>query len=259
MIDDDKEVVLVNDVEDFVDFVFEGGLEKVQVKERTAGDCGADLVLFNVLLCAVFEAPLDFELRLKGFGLFGLVPEFVVVLVLPDHNFLVLLVDFYRVCPEIGMLWVFLSFEFVQKIKEKVQLGNLILFVVLVHVVPDARPDFLYMQLNPTPQLTNATLRQKRIFQLLRKVNVPDHYFHVTDLLKRLRNTVFHQSLNRSVKVLQELNAVHRVGVHLLLKVNVIMADFQFLQLTGTLLADDLVNVFVQTLHVSEDLFAGVP
>jgi hypothetical protein len=49
MIDNDKEVELVNDVEDFVDFVFEGGLEEVQVEERTAGDCGADLVLFNVL------------------------------------------------------------------------------------------------------------------------------------------------------------------------------------------------------------------
>lgn len=229
------------------------------MKERTAGDCGADLVLFNMLLCAVFEAPLDFELRLKGFRLFGLIPEFVLVLVLPYDNFLVLLVDFYRVCPEIGMLWVFLSFQFVQKIQEKVQLGNLILFVVLVYVVPDARPDFLYVQLNPTPQLTNATLHQKRIFQLLRKVNVPGHYFHVTDPLKRLRNAVFHHCLNRSVKVLQELNAVHRVGVHVLLKVNIIMADFQFLQLTGILLADDVVDVFVQALHVSEDVFAGVP
>jgi hypothetical protein len=229
------------------------------VKERTASDCGADLVLFNVLLCAVLEAPLDFEFRLKGLWFFGLVPEFVLVLVLPYHHFLVLLVHFYRVCPEIRMLWIFLSFQFVQKIHEKIQLSNLILFVVMVHIIPDVRPDLLYVQLDPPSQLTNAALHQKRTFQLLSKVNVPSHYFHVTDPLKRIRNTVLHQSLNRSVKILQELNAVHRIGVHVLLKVNVIMADFQFFQLTGTLLADDIVNVFVQALHVSEDVFTGVP
>ncbi len=101
VIDNDKEVVLVDDVENFKDFAFEGGLDQVQVEEGTAGNCRADFVLLDVLLCAVFEPTLYLELGLEGLGLFGLIAEFVVVLVLPYYHFLVFLVDFYRVCPEV--------------------------------------------------------------------------------------------------------------------------------------------------------------
>ncbi len=99
--------------------------------------------------------------------------------------------------------------------------------MVLVHVVPDVRPNFLYVQLDPPLQLGYAALHQKRIFQLLRKVNVPGDDFHVADTLKRFRNTVLHESLHCSVKVLEELDAVHRTGIHVLLKINVVVTDFE--------------------------------
>jgi hypothetical protein len=94
MVNNDKEIVLVNNVKDFVNFAFQSSFSEVQVQEWTSSDFGARFVRLGMLLNTVLKTSLNFELWFKGFWLFGLVAEFVCVIVLLNDNFFVFFVDF---------------------------------------------------------------------------------------------------------------------------------------------------------------------
>ena len=94
MVNDDKEIILKNDVKDFVNFAFQSGFSEVEVQEWTSSDFSTRFVKLNMLLSTILESSLNFELWFEGFGLFGFVAEFVCVIVLLDDNFFVSLVDF---------------------------------------------------------------------------------------------------------------------------------------------------------------------